>query len=205
MPPDRSAHEKGRHERNDDGIVHLSSAQVRCLAHPLRVRLLGTLRLSGPSTSARLAQELDTNTGATSYHLRQLADVGLVIEDESRGTARERWWQAAHRYSTWVPTDFDDDPDDRAAAEWILGYSARLKSTWREQWATESSEWSDEWRNAADSSDLRMELTPAQLRSMNDEILDVVRRYQDTEGTESGDVQPVLILLDTFPAPHLRD
>jgi len=59
--------------------VHLDARQIRVLAHPLRFRLLGRLRLDGPATATGLARALETNTGATSYHLRQLADVGLVV------------------------------------------------------------------------------------------------------------------------------
>ena len=105
-PPD------GRHRaaaRRSDG------RQVRVLAHPLRMRLLGSLRIDGPATATALAEKLGTNTGATSYHLRQLAEVGLVTEDPDRGTSRQRWWQAAHDISHFDPTDFDDDPDARAA------------------------------------------------------------------------------------------
>jgi len=196
--------------RGDGGVVRLSGTQVRCLAHPLRVRLLGTLRLDGPATSAQLARRLDTNTGATSYHLRRLADVGLVVEDRHRGTVRERWWQAAHRYSSWRTTDFDDDPGERAAADWLFGHNAGLKSKWRDRWDASAHEWSDEWRAAADSSDMRLELTPDQLRSMNEEIMAVIRRYEgdasdsgDDAKVDDGDVQPVMVLLDTFPAPDL--
>ena len=70
------------------------------------VRCVSTARR--PRTA--LAEKLGTNTGATSYHLRQLAEVGLVAEDPDRGTSRQRWWQAAHDMSHFDPTDFDDRP-----------------------------------------------------------------------------------------------
>ena len=101
--------------------VRIDHRQIRVLAHPLRMRLLGALRVQGPATATTLAELLDTNTGATSYHLRQLAEVGLVVEDPDRGTGRQRWWRAAHDVTSWEPTDFDDDPDARAAIEWIHG------------------------------------------------------------------------------------
>ena len=43
------------------------------LAHPLRARLHGLLRVGGPSTASRMAAALGTHSGATSYHLRILA------------------------------------------------------------------------------------------------------------------------------------
>lgn len=195
MPTDES-------ESTDTGLVRLDGSQLRCLAHPLRTRLLASLRIHGPATSAQLAARLDTNTGVTSYHLRQLADVGLVTEDETRGTARERWWQSAHRYSSWNDTDFDSDPDERAAAEWLGGHNARLKATWRDHWHATSATWTADWRSAASYSDFRLELTPDQLRSMNAEILAVIEHYR-AAGPVAGDTQPVAVLLDTFPAPDL--
>ena len=58
--------------------IQLDAEAVRVLAHPLRSRLLSALRLHGPATATELADRLDTNTGATSYHLRKLESVGLV-------------------------------------------------------------------------------------------------------------------------------
>ena len=84
-------------EEADRRVIKLNSQQIRTLAHPLRSRLLGALRVDGPATATTLAQALDTNTGATSYHLRQLAEVGLVAEDVDRGTGRQRWWRAVAR------------------------------------------------------------------------------------------------------------
>src|SRR5687768_3039492 len=115
-------------------VVHLNALQIRTLAHPLRARLLAVLRLDGTATATTLARLLDTNTGATSYHLRQLADVGLVVEEADLGTGRQRFWRAAHDASTWRPTDFDDDPDAQAAAEWIEHQQLKLMGEQAERW-----------------------------------------------------------------------
>src|SRR4051812_34521811 len=69
---------------------------LRALAHPLRNRLLGQLRVNGPATASRLGRAIGESSGSTSYHLRQLAAYGFVEEVEGRGTARERWWRARH-------------------------------------------------------------------------------------------------------------
>ena len=58
--------------------IRLDSAALKVLAHPLRSRLLGSLRIGGPATATDLAAALGTNSGATSYHLRKLEAVGLV-------------------------------------------------------------------------------------------------------------------------------
>ena len=72
-------------------------AALRALSHPVRLRMLALLRTEGPATATTLAARLGLNTGATSYHLRQLAEHGFVVDDPERGDGRDRWWQAAHR------------------------------------------------------------------------------------------------------------
>src|SRR5665811_582446 len=71
--------------------VHLDRAALAVLAHPLRSRLLAELRVSGPATATTLAAVLHTNTGATSYHLRRLAEADLVV-DSGHGRGRQRLW-----------------------------------------------------------------------------------------------------------------
>src|SRR3954454_11215348 len=74
---------------------------LRALAHPLRNRLLGRLRLNGPATASQLGRTVGESSGSTSYRLRQLAGYGFVEEVEGQGTARERWWRARHRLTSW--------------------------------------------------------------------------------------------------------
>ncbi|MFF4418631.1 winged helix-turn-helix domain-containing protein [Streptosporangium sp. NPDC001559] len=78
--------EPARHEVTD--LEALTS-----LTHPRRRRILDHLYKHGPATSATLARELDLNTGATSYHLRELAKHGFVEEAPAKGHGRERWWR----------------------------------------------------------------------------------------------------------------
>src|SRR5688500_20312710 len=56
---------------------------LRALAHPLRNRLLGQLRLHGPATASQLGRTVGESSGATSYHLRQLAAYGFVEDRKS--------------------------------------------------------------------------------------------------------------------------
>jgi hypothetical protein len=188
----------------DPRVVHLNRVQLRVLAHPLRSRLLGALRIYGPATSTGLAQRLGTNSGATSYHLRRLAQAGLAVEEAGRGTQRERWWRAAHDVTSWVETEFLDDPDDRAAVDWLVGNYARARSRWVSDWLATRDEWSREWRAAADSSDVGLRLSARQLSDLNADLHEVISRYRAAGPETSGDIQRVMILLDTFPSPEPR-
>ena len=68
--------------------IRLDSHSLRALAHPLRLRLVGALRLHGPATATMLARRLDTNSGQTSYHLRQLAEARRLAREADRLSAR---------------------------------------------------------------------------------------------------------------------
>ena len=71
---------------------------VKALAHPLRVQILTTLedRVASPSD---LAAELDAPLGNVSYHVRTLADLGLVklVKRRTRRGAVEHYYQARGR------------------------------------------------------------------------------------------------------------
>ncbi|MFZ1878610.1 MAG: helix-turn-helix domain-containing protein [Gaiellaceae bacterium] len=69
----------------------VSPAELRALAHPLRVQLLHLLRIEGASTASELGRRLGESSGSTSYHLRVLHRVGMIAECERRN-GRERWW-----------------------------------------------------------------------------------------------------------------
>src|SRR5215211_4630810 len=94
---------------------------LRALAHPLRGRLLVALRLDGPATASMLARRYDESSGATSYHLRVLARYGFVEDDPGHDGGRERWWRAAHDFTTWSPTSFlDSAPEEGEAARQFM-------------------------------------------------------------------------------------
>ena len=113
-----------------------TSEALRTLAHPLRSRLLAELRVHGGATATELAAALDTNTGATSYHLRRLEEAGLV-EDTGTGSGRRRVWSAVPDedrpgvlgvgLGVAGGTDDDLDEDDARAADWLaLDYLAHF-------------------------------------------------------------------------------
>ncbi|OKI63931.1 ArsR/SmtB family transcription factor [Micromonospora sp. CB01531] len=179
--------------------VRLDHRQVRVLAHPLRTRLLGALRVKGPATATRLAELLGTNTGATSYHLRQLAEVGLVAEDPDLGTGRQRFWRAAHDVTNWEPTDFDDDPDARAAVEWIEDYQVRHLVEHAERWSAVRHQWSSAWRDAFGMSDIFMTIPSARLETLKAEVWQLLDRYRNQADPDEPGAEQVQIFLTALP------
>ncbi|MET0728753.1 MAG: helix-turn-helix domain-containing protein [Acidimicrobiales bacterium] len=189
-------------EDDDVRVLHPSPVQLRALAHPLRTRLLGALRFHGPATSTALAARLGTNSGATSYHLRQLADAGLVEDDLERSNGRDRWWRAAHDSTSWLSTDYDDDPDARAADDWLIRNQARRTAGWLADWLDVRHDWPNEWREAADQSDYHLALTAAGLRDLMEEVHAVVRRHRNAADPSAPGAERVTVVLQAFPAPE---
>lgn len=179
--------------------AHLNADMVKALAHPLRARLLAVLRVHGPSNSSQLAQRLGTNSGATSYHLRRLAKVGLVEDDPDRGNGRERWWRAAHRSHSWRETEHLKDPDTKAAADWLIRYAHRQYGRRVEDWLDARTEWPVAWRDAADQSDYGIVVTASQLAELNERIKDLVDEYQAASDPNDDDAERVTVLYYSFP------
>jgi DNA-binding transcriptional ArsR family regulator len=81
---------------------------LKALAHPLRLRMLGMLRVDGPATATQLAVQLGLNSGSTSYHLRQLAQYGF-IEEAPHASRRDRWWRASHELTSVPPSESEGE------------------------------------------------------------------------------------------------
>jgi len=183
--------------------VNLNSRQIRVLAHPLRSRLLGRLRLSGAATATKLAGALGTNTGATSYHLRQLAEVGLVTEDAGAGHGRERWWRAAHDVTVWERDAFAGDPDAQAASDWLTSNFAHQLAERIEDWNSGVADEPEAWRTAAEFSDFILRLGPAQVTEMLAELNAVIDRWRAEPA--GPDARKVLLYLYPVPLPRSEE
>jgi len=174
---------------------------LRALSHPLRNRLLGLLRLNGPATASQLGRAVGESSGSTSYHLRQLAAYGFVEEAEGHGNARERWWRARHRMTSWqaadvVAQDGGAEVQDEMTRLQLDGH-ARVLDAWHEQ----KEQLDPAWTAAASVNDYALRLRPDQARALADELDAVVSRWMrehpadvPAEGTEL-----VAVLADVVP------
>ncbi len=171
---------------------------LRALAHPLRISLLAALRRHGPATATQLGRRLDETSGATSYHLRQLARHGFVTEDAERGRGRERWWRAAAEMTSWRSSDFEGDPEGREADAWLLRHQSRFVFDAHERWLAARHEEDEVWREAAGLSDYQLHLGPDVLAELKQELNAVVDRYRQRRGDDS-EARDVVVGLLAFP------
>ena len=175
---------------------------LKALAHPVRVRMLGLLRIEGSSTATALAARLKLNSGATSYHLRQLAEHGFIEEASELGNRRERWWRAAHE-STQVPIRGSSGEEMeaglvflQAALSWQVSQMQRALEL--------SPQMPPEWRDASTASDWTMALTPEEAKALTERVQALLWEAKSAapplspapEGT-----RPFTVVFHSFPLP----
>jgi hypothetical protein len=165
----------------------------------LRGRLLGLLRLDGPSTASRLAERVGESSGVTSYHLRQLAQYGFVAEVEGRGTARERWWQAQHTMTNWEPDELVDQPGGLEANELMQRHQVEVMGRELKAWADGGRSHGRQWSAVAGLSDYVLRLTPAQTRQLLNDVYAVLDRWSDQQHEPQADARQVNVFTAVFP------
>ena len=174
-------------------VVSPDPRSLRGLAHPLRLQLLGMLRADGPATASQLAVRTGQSSGATSYHLRQLAAYGFVVEDPDRGTARDRWWRAAHR-ATHFDLPEGADEETRALGEEYLRVvadaNARRVQAAIAGLATIEEDLGPGWSDAFMLSDLLLRLTLGEARSLIADLQALGARYRSDHPDESVGAPP---------------
>ncbi|WP_371678365.1 ArsR/SmtB family transcription factor [Streptomyces sp. NBC_01276] len=189
MPEKNAASGAPQPGGEEPNVRKLDARSLRGLAHPLRIRLLSSLRRNGPATASQLAEQLGESSGATSYHLRQLAAHGFVEDAPEHGKGRERWWKAAHDGTAFDESLLqDEDPATRGAAELFLHEIANIHAQEMNAWLGTAEGWPQEWRRGSDISDFTLRLTAEQAIELIQKMHDLVNDYRDlpeSEGTES--------------------
>ncbi|MFF0479680.1 ArsR/SmtB family transcription factor [Streptomyces sp. NPDC004435] len=178
----------------------LDPRSLRGLAHPLRIQMLRLLRQSGPATASQLAERLGESSGATSYHLRQLAAHRFVEDDPTRGKGRERWWKAVQQGISWDDSLYrDPDPEVRGAADLLLHEVASSHTQELSTWIATRHDWDDAWSGAADMSDFAVRLPPAALRELSARMHALIDEYRDSPEAQAPDAARVRLHLHAFP------
>jgi DNA-binding transcriptional ArsR family regulator len=175
-----------------------TAAGLRTLSHPTRLKMLMMLRLEGPATATQLARELKLNTGATSYHLRQLAEHGFIVEDSERGDARDRWWKAAHQ-TTHADLDSRTSEEEAESKEAYLHSVAMLYTETLMQYAAEHRFLPQAWQSASTTSDWHLRLTPKRAEELVLALCELIEQWGEDEGTPG--TGNFVVNLNAFPRP----
>jgi DNA-binding transcriptional ArsR family regulator len=179
---------------------------LRALAHPLRNRLLGQLRLHGPATASQLGRAVGESSGSTSYHLRQLEAYGFVEEVEGQGTARERWWRARHRMTSWQPAELATQEGGQAVGEEMTRLQIAMQGRVLDAWQAQHPRLDPAWTGTADLSDYVLRLRPDQVRTLSAELSAVLTRWLDAHPGDrpaTEDTEIVVVLTDIVPLKEM--
>ena len=103
----------------DEAYITHDPRVLRAIAHPVRVRILHELNAAGPSRAADIAADLDIPANQASFHLRQLAKYGLVVEaPEEARDRRDRVWKVVSESGIQLDLSaMDKEPGGPAAVD----------------------------------------------------------------------------------------
>ncbi len=165
------------------------------------MQLLNSLRLRGPATASQLAEKLGESSGATSYHLRQLAAHGFVEDAPEHGKGRERWWKAVADGLYFDSGQFKDaDPELRGATELYLHEIANSHTRELSTWLGTRDDWPETWSRGSDMSNATLRLTPdlaEELVRRMHELIEGYRGVVDDEDTP--EAEQVRVHTHLFP------
>jgi DNA-binding transcriptional ArsR family regulator len=147
---------------------------LRALAHPLRLQLLGQLRIHGQLTATQAGELLGESSASCSFHLRQLAKYGLV-EESGGGHGRERPWRATAMFTS-VP-EVADDPKVDTAADLLRGVIADHYITDLTRWFDARPDEPEEWQHAAQFGDTALYVTATELAELGEHVRELVDVY----------------------------
>lgn len=166
--------------------LEVNAPALKALAHPLRLRILQVLTLRKKVSVTSLAKELGETTGATSYHLRQLARHGYVVETDSdderheprTAGRRQQLWEMAVDRVHMSGFDFLTNEATREAAGFVLREIQSDRNRRMANWYATASQWSEGWQRASSDADGFLELNQKQTRALADEFAALFEKYR---------------------------
>lgn len=178
----------------------LRAEELKALAHPLRVQLLELLADEGPATASSLGRAVGQTSGTTSYHLRRLAEVGLVEEADELGTARDRFWR---RGTGWtIEADLWHGTDTRGPARVIIDEVLQANIERLQAWHRDAHQWPAAWREASLDATSRLHLTTEEARQLGERVLEVIDDYRPADSAaepDGDDARRVVVYTSIFP------
>ena len=174
---------------------------LAALAHPFRARIMDALKVDGPSTASALARRTGQAVGSASHHLKVLAEAELVVEaPELAKDKRERWWRLTSPGTRWSREDFADDTAAVAAAHAAEALNFQRQIERAREWMA-NAESDPEWDNAAFVTQNWVKVSPAELRQIAEELIEVLMRWTDRPPPDDGvRREPVFLFARAFPA-----
>jgi DNA-binding transcriptional ArsR family regulator len=149
---------------------------IRTLADPARLALHAALRRHGPATVDELVALLDARPRETLAHLEALEDVGLV---ERSGPAGGETWAAVGK---GIFFEIPEDAEGQGAARQLSNAMLLQYVDVPRQWVTDvEPQLPQEWARVAGSLNVRLLVSPDELRQIQEALEKLLERYVTRE------------------------
>jgi DNA-binding transcriptional ArsR family regulator len=188
--------------RNPYGDFEITDPQaMRALAHPVRLAALSYLQKNGPATATQLSEHVGASPSVTSWHLRHLAEFGLVVDvpPPSGTDRRQRWWNSAARGFRY---EMPDTPEGAEAGRLLRTEIMSQAIETAQQWLVETEPNLDpEWSRLAGSANTLLVVTPAEAEAIESAIEELMAPYVQRRdaGQTPDDARPVRYLRISLP------
>ncbi|MEO7269708.1 MAG: helix-turn-helix domain-containing protein [Knoellia sp.] len=173
---------------NPYGDVELSPKSMRALAHPVRLAILSRLQGHGPSTATALAPLVGATPSVTSWHLRHLAEHGLVKDADVEADGRQRWWEAVGSGFRFTPPADDAGQDAASLLSRVMFDQAEHLPA---QWARDAEPLLEpQWGRSAGLSNTTILATADELDEIEAAIENVLAPYVLRKSGATADLSP---------------
>jgi DNA-binding MarR family transcriptional regulator len=172
-------------------FVLQDAEEMLALAEPGRLRLFDLVRRAGPVTTGALAEQIGEDTAATDRQLRQLEALGFIEIDG------DRWSTPAKGIYFEIPEAGEETQRAaRALSGVMLAGAAELPA----RWVSEAEpELSVEWARAAGLFNARLELTPDEVRDLQEALERLLEPFAKRDRPSAA--APVRMLAFFMPEP----
>lgn len=155
--------------------------QVKCLASAARAEVFWSFSPSDPRSVAEVAEALGRSASATTYHVSELVDAGLllVVDERKRRSRTERLFVMASQ--SYISHSFKEGPEYRE--NMLLGYAAMLRLLLRErEELSQALLIRPDLIECATYRRLQARVPVERAAELKTEVLRVLREFTDSEG-----------------------
>ena len=149
------------------------AADMKALAHPLRLDLLDLLMVHGPLTASEAALRLQQTPANVSWHLRKLAEHGFVRQATS-GPGRRRPWKVVAESLGW-----GDDAEDEATAAALHDVTLEREMRTLRTALAHAPDETAVWRDATEVYQSRLWLTAQEATEIGAQIRELFTSFAD--------------------------